>query len=706
MSSRNFVGSSYRAEFVAALPIRNIGFGIFVPKLIGVTTVTQNFYVFCKIPGRIIVMRIPNEVVQQIQQTADVLDVVGDYVSLKKRGSNWIACCPFHNEKTPSFAVSPAKGIYKCFGCGKSGDPIKFVMDIEGVSYGEALRHLAKKYNIEIPEVEYTPEETLRQNEIDSLYIVLNFAKDFFKQQLQTADGQSIAVSYFKERGLRDGTIDAFDLGYSPSAWDAFTKEALAKQYNLDLLQKAGLTIVNDKGRQYDRFRDRVTFPIHNLSGRVIAFGARIMTSDKNQPKYINSPETEVYHKSRILYGIFQAKNAIRQADTCYLAEGYMDVISLYQAGVQNVVASSGTSLTKEQVQLISRFTKNITMLYDGDAAGIKAALRGTDLVLEEGMNVKIVVFPDNDDPDSYVRKVGAVAFGEFIRNNSQDFITFKARLYLDEVKNDPYRKSAVIKEMVESIVRIPDPIQRSVFYKQTASLLDVDEQTLISEGNIQLRKKQKDLDKPADVPAAPLANELPEGVTLLPEESMAMASENTLTDQHRTAMSYREEGVIRLMLNYADRTLEGTSDTVCDFVMRELEDIVFGTPVYQQILAHFRTEWHNGHICGSATFLRHHSPDVQEVAITLLTEKYSISDNWFNKYDIRVAHESENLLEETYNQVLRLKQEVVREKLAENYKAILATKDFDEQMKLLRIQKQYKDIEKQIANILGNVVR
>ncbi len=672
-------------------------------------------------------MRIPNEIVQQIQQAADVLDVVGDYVSLKKRGSNWIACCPFHNEKTPSFAVSPAKGIYKCFGCGKSGDSVKFVMDVEGVSYGEALRHLANKYNIEIPEVEYTPEETLRQNEIDSLYIVLNFAKDFFKTQLQTPDGQAIGLSYFKERELRDGTIDSFDLGYSPAAWDAFTKEALSKQYNLDLLQKAGLTIVNDKGRQYDRFRERVIFPIHNLSGRVIAFGARILSNDKNQPKYLNSPETEVYHKSRILYGMYQAKNAIRQADNCFLAEGYMDVISLHQAGVQNVVSSSGTSLTKEQIQLISRFTKNITMLYDGDAAGIKAAIRGTDLVLEEGMNVKIVMFPNNDDPDSYVRKVGSVAFQEFIKTHSQDFITFKAKLFSDEIKNDPYRKSEVIKDMVASNIKIPDPIQRSVFRRQIANLLDVDEQTLISEENFLIKKQRADDHKRTDKqqasksePKSSLSQELPPGVDLPPMDygyddydpngydhfEAEKPPIPTTTDPGRSAMSYREEGVVRLMLNYAHHVLEGTDDTVCDFVLRELEDIVFQTPVFQAIIEIFRSHWANGQILKSDDFLRHSDAQIQDISITLLTEKYSISENWFNKFEIRVAHESENLLEETYNQVLRLKHEVVREKLAENYKALLAAKSIDEQMQLLRVQKQYKEIERQIANILGNVVR
>ncbi len=666
-------------------------------------------------------MRIPNEIVQQIQQSADVLEIVGDYVSLKKRGSNYIACCPFHNEKTPSFAVSPAKGIYKCFGCGKSGDAIRFVMDIENVSYGEALRQLAQKYNIDIPEVEYTPEETLRQNAIDSLYIVLNFAKDFYTQQLQTPDGQAIGLSYFRERGLRDATLTAFDLGYSPSGWETFTQEALQKQYNLELLQKAGLTIVNEKGRQYDRFRDRVIFPIHNLSGRVIAFGARILTSDKNQPKYLNSPESDVYHKSKILYGIYQAKNAIRQTDNCFLVEGYMDVVSLYQAGVHNVVASSGTSLTREQIQLIRRFTQNITMLYDGDVAGVKAAIRGTDLVLEEGMKVKIVVFPDNDDPDSYVRKVGTVAFQEFVKANSQDFITFKAKLFRQEIQNDPYRKSEVVKEMVESIIRIPDPIQRSVFYKQTATLLDIDEQTLISEGNLLLRKQRKDPEtlkptsdkQPSDrqapdrqPPASYFEDNLPEGVTTYADPETGSFQPEEPFVEVRSPMSYREEGVVRLLLNYADHILEGTDDSVCDFVLRELEDIVFQTPVFELFIQIFRQSWQQGIVPKGTDFLRHENTEIQRLAIDMLTERHTISENWLNKYEIRTTHESENLLEETYNQVLRLKQEVVRDKLAENQKALSTAQSYDEQIQYLRVIKQYKEIERQIATILGNVVR
>ncbi len=356
-------------------------------------------------------MRINNETADRIKQTADIVEVIGDFVSLKKRGANYIACCPFHNEKTPSFNVNPVRQIYKCFGCGAAGDSVKFVMDIEGVSYGEALRHLAQKYHIEVEEEEQTPEEVLRQNERDSLYIVLNFAqKHYQKLLLEHEEGQAIGLSYFRNRGFNDPTIKAFGLGYSLNEWDGLTKEAAQRGYNPELLQKAGLTLHKEgtNDRYYDRFRGRVMFPIHNVSGKVIAFGARILINDKNQPKYINSPETDVYHKSKILYGIYQAKNAIRQEDVCYLVEGYTDVISLHQAGIQNVAASSGTSLTEEQIKLIARFTQNITILYDGDAAGIKAALRGLDMVLEEGLNVSLVTLPDGEDPDSYVYKVGA----------------------------------------------------------------------------------------------------------------------------------------------------------------------------------------------------------------------------------------------------------------------------------------------------------
>ncbi len=632
-------------------------------------------------------MRIPPDVIQQIQLHADIVEVVGDYVTLKKQGSaaNLWACCPFHNEKTPSFSVAPAKGIYKCFGCGKAGDSIKFVMEVEGVSYPEALRHLAKKYNIEIPEAAPDPEEIQRQSQIDSLYIVLNFAKEFYQQNLlDTEEGRSIGVSYFKERGFRENTIKTFDLGYSLASWDALTKAALAKGYQPDLLEKAGLLIRKEGGRQYDRFRERVIFPIHNLSGRVIAFGARILKADKTQPKYLNSPETEVYHKSRVLYGIYQAKNAIRQEDNCYLVEGYTDVISLHQAGIANVVASSGTSLTTEQIRLIARFTKNITVLYDGDPAGIKAALRGVDMVLEEGLAVKVVVFPDSEDPDSYVQKVGPVAFREYIVKTGTDFITFKTKLALTEAANDPFKRAGVIKEIVQSIAKIPDSIQRAVFYKQTANLLEVDEGTLLAEGNKLLLKdraagekaaekagekkgygrdrapappKPKDLSRdnypppPPDHYSPPPADDyylpppddfftpppdygalpdmLPDDVSLPPPDYADPSAPPAETEPRKSSVVYQEEESIRLLLTYAEHVLEGTSDTLSEYILREVEELEFTTPLYSRIITIFREELQRGHVIGGDFFLRHEDPEIQQAAIHLVTDRYRISQEW-----------------------------------------------------------------------------
>ncbi len=671
-------------------------------------------------------VRIPPDIIQQIQLQADIVEVVGDYVSLKKQGQNMWACCPFHNEKTPSFSVAPAKGIFKCFGCGKAGDTVKFVMEVEGVSYPEALRHLARKYNIEIPEAAPDPEEIQRQSGIDSLYIVLNFAKEFYQKNLLESDeGKSIGLSYFRERGFRENTLKTFDLGYSLSSWDAFSKEALERGYQPEILEKAGLLIRKEGGRQYDRFRERVIFPIHNLSGRVIAFGARILRADKTQPKYLNSPETEVYHKSKVLYGIYQAKNPIRQEDMCYLVEGYTDVISLHQAGIANVVASSGTSLTTDQIRLIARFTKNITVLYDGDPAGIKAALRGVDMVLEEGLSVKVVVFPDSEDPDSYVQKVGAVAFRAYVRSTGTDFITFKTRLALAEAANDPFKRAGVIREIVQSIAKIPDSIQRAVFYKQTAGLLEVDEGTLLVEGNKILQKERTDRDKKRPYnsapPAAPprtdyppmppedgypnLPDILPDDIDLPPPDLSDQPPPEADTAR-KSSMVYQEEESIRLLLTYSDHLLEGTSDTVCEYILREIEELEFSTPLYNRIIAMFRQELQQGRVIGGDFFLRHEDAEIQRVAIDLVSNRYRISEQWSEKFEIYIPQEKENLLDVAYSNVLRLKQRVVQEKIRHNMQALSSAGNAEDQDFLLQGIMQLKSIEKQIANILGNVIR
>ena len=698
-------------------------------------------------------MRIDPATIERIRQTADVADVIGDYVSLKKKGANLWACCPFHGEKSPSFSVSPAKGIYKCFGCGKAGDSIRFIMDIEGLGYGEALRHLAKKYGIEIQETVMTDEQLLAQNERESLLIVLNYAKNYYQSNLFKHDeGQSVGYPYFKERGFSDKTINTFELGYSLESWDAFTKEALKNGYSLEVLEKAGLTIIKESDqlavgnrqstesvKSFDRFRNRVTFPIHNVSGKVIAFGARILKSDKSQAKYLNSPETEVYHKSNVLYGIFQAKNTIRTKDVCYLVEGYTDVISLHQAGIENVVASSGTSLTIEQIRLIGRFTQNITVLYDGDTAGIKASLRGMDMILEEGLNVKLVVFPEGEDPDSYVQKIGSDDFVKHIQESAKDFITFKAELSLKEAAGDPFKKAELIKDMVGSISKIPDSIKRSIFFQKTASLMQIDEQLLISESNkITIeRGRQKDKDRERDNNRQRLQNDLPKGVTLskpapniniseMPSFSEDEDFSGFLGDfkpnQHNneplidspeapriilSGMGLQELECIRLLINHGTKEVDpgvAPGVTVTHYILAEIEGMNFATPIYQEILSIFREQFLKGNILNAQHFIGHQVENIQQEAINLSSERYSISDQWV-KHEIIVPTEIDKLADLAFQNILRLKKAYNEQQMKDIMKQIAQTSDMTEQTRLLEMFMQAKNIEKDIAKELGTVV-
>ncbi len=698
-------------------------------------------------------MRIDPATIERIRQTADVADVIGDYVSLKKKGANLWACCPFHGEKSPSFSVSPAKGIYKCFGCGKAGDSIRFIMDIEGLGYGEALRHLAKKYGIEIQETVMTDEQLLAQNERESLLIVLNYAKNYYQNNLFKHDeGQSVGYPYFKERGFSDKTINTFELGYSLESWDAFTKEALKNGYSLEVLEKAGLTIIKESEqlavgnrqstesvKSFDRFRNRVTFPIHNVSGKVIAFGARILKSDKSQAKYLNSPETEVYHKSNVLYGIFQAKNTIRTKDVCYLVEGYTDVISLHQAGIENVVASSGTSLTIEQIRLIGRFTQNITVLYDGDTAGIKASLRGMDMILEEGLNVKLVVFPEGEDPDSYVQKIGSDDFVKHIQESAKDFITFKAELSLKEAAGDPFKKSELIKDMVGSISKIPDSIKRSIFFQKTASLMQIDEQLLISESNkITIeRGRQKDKDRERDNNRQRLQNDLPKGVTLskpapninigeMPSFSEDEDFSGFLGDfnpnQQNTeplidspeapriilsGTGLQELECIRLLVNHGTKEVDpgvAPGVTVTHYILAEIDGMNFATPIYQEILSIFREQFLQGNILNAQHFIGHQIESIQQEAINLSSERYSISDQWV-KHEIIVPTEIDKLADLAFQNILRLKKAYNEQQMKEIMRKMSQTSDMTEQTRLLEMFMQAKNIEKDIAKELGTVV-
>jgi len=424
---------------------------------------------------------IKKETIDAIFEAARVEEVIGDFVQLKKAGSNYKGLSPFVNEKSPSFMVSPAKQIWKDFSSGKGGNAISFIMEHEHFSYPEALRYLANKYQIEIEETEQTDLEKQALNERESLFVVSEFAKKYFHDVLlKTDEGLAIGHSYFKERGFTEETIKKFQLGYSPDQWDTFTNEALAKGYKLEFLEKTGLTIVKDD-KKFDRFKGRVMFPIESMSGRVLGFGGRILTNDKKAAKYLNSPESDIYHKSKVLYGIFHAKQEIASKDNCYLVEGYTDVIQMYQAGIKNVVASSGTALTPDQIRLINRLTKNITVLFDGDAAGMRASLRGIDLILEAGMNVRVCTFPDGDDPDSFARKTPIDELQNYLKQNATDFIRFKANLLMKEAGNDPIKKADVIRDIVVSISKVPDYIQREVYVQECASIMDISEDVLFS---------------------------------------------------------------------------------------------------------------------------------------------------------------------------------------------------------------------------------
>lgn len=688
-------------------------------------------------------MRISNEIADRIKQATDIVEVVGDFVSLKKRGSNYTACCPFHNEKSPSFNVNPVRQIYKCFGCGAAGDSIKFVMDIEGVSYGEALRHLAQKYNIEVEEEQQTPEEVLRQNERDSLYIVLNFAQKYYQNLLMEHDeGQAIGLSYFRNRGFNDPTIKAFGLGYSLTDWDGLTKEAAKKGYNPELLEKAGLTLhkegeANRHTRYYDRFRGRVIFPIHNVSGKVIAFGARILTADKNQPKYVNSPETDVYHKSKILYGIYQAKNAIRQEDVCYLVEGYTDVISLHQAGIQNVAASSGTSLTEDQIKLIARFTQNITILYDGDAAGIKAALRGLDMVLEEGLNVSLVTLPDGEDPDSYVYKVGAEGFKAHVKQATKDFITFKTEMLLKEAGDNPFKRAEAINDIVTSITKIPDPIKRQIFFKRTADLMKMDEQTLISEGNKYLRQQrekpadrtpQKSQERTQQKPQERPKERLQEPESYFPdnfiEEEFGILVEDTIPENQPSAfvaakneppvdlfkarLYFQEQAFVKLLILHGQTELEA-GISLCRYLLHEIGEISFENQLFDLILNIFRQRSSIGEVPAVDYFLNHIDPDIQRLTIDLCTNRHHLSENW-SKHEIIVPTDEDLLHELAFKKILRLKMAYSADKIKDllNQMGQIKGSSDEEFAQIVEIQRQYKfykNINDLAAKELGTVV-
>lgn len=641
------------------------------------------------------------ETIDEVKNRLDIVDVISDFITLKKSGQNYKGLSPFTNEKTPSFFVVPGKGIFKDFSSGKGGDSFTFLMEHEGMSYVEAIRFLAKKYGVEIKETEATEHESAQQSERESLYILMNYAQEYYHNNLlHHEEGQSIGLSYFRERGFNDKTIEKFELGYALSGWENFSKEALSKGYSQDLLEKTGLVVKKEDGpdsyRVYDRFRGRVIFPVHNISGKVIAFGARILGKEKNQPKYINSPETEIYHKSNVLYGLYQAKNAIRQNDNCYLVEGYTDVISLHQAGVDNVVSSSGTALTEEQIKLIRRFSENVTVLFDGDAAGIEAALRGIDLILKGGLNVRVVLFPDGEDPDSYSRKLGTTDFQKFLKENRKDFISFKADLFAAEAGGDPIRKAESIREIVTSIAIIPDPVKRSVYIQETSNLLKIGEAVLLTELNKILINERKKSDKNR----FRKAEDAPQSI-----EPVADITEPSKTDAS-SMIQYQERETIRLLLNYADEALE--DQKLSDFLFHELEDVVFVNPIFSEIFEGLKEGWEKNESRTSHYFIHEGSEEIKKVVTDLIAQRYDLSAHWGDKYHIHIPGEGELLNEMAYTNVLRLKLRIIQKMLEENKQKIKEAEvsgNESEVDNFLDTQIELDEAKKKLSELLGIVI-
>jgi len=567
---------------------------------------------------------IDHATIERILDAAEISDVISDFVMLRKRGVNMLGMCPFHNEKTPSFTVSPAKGIFKCFGCGKAGNSVNFIMEHESLTYPEALKWLAKKYHIDVVEHEDSEEQKQLNDERESLMIVSGFAQKYFTRYLwEENEGRTIGLSYFRERSFRDDIMKKFEVGFAPDGKTPFTDAARKEGYKIEFLEKTGLTIKRDDWVR-DRFAGRVMFPIHNLAGRVIAFGGRILKENKETAKYLNSPESEIYHKSKVVYGIFQAKREISKTDKCYLVEGYTDVISMHQAGIENVVASSGTALTVDQIRLIKRFTPNITIIYDGDAAGIKASLRGIDLVLEEGMNVKVLLLPDGEDPDSYAKKMGASGFANYIRDNETDFIQFKTRLLLKDTEKDPVAKAKLISDVIRSVAVIPDTIIRSVYIKECSKLLDVNEEVLYAEVQKQKRKQSDDL--------------LAVGV----REQTRKAARQTETPKEIKPNQFLEEELVylRFLLKFCNFPLfeiegENQGETVLmsvgEFMISELEkdDLISENQLFRTIFQEVSENLDNSSFDPWKHFVFHPNGEISKLATDLLSEKHNESKIW-----------------------------------------------------------------------------
>jgi DNA primase len=646
--------------------------------------------------------------IDTVFESARVEEVIGDFVQLKRAGSNFKGLSPFSDERSPSFMVSPAKGIWKDFSSGKGGNSVAFLMEHEHFTYPEAIRYLARKYNIEIEETEQTNEEKANTDIRESMYLVSEFAKDYFHRTLlKTEEGKAIGLSYFKERGFTNETIEKFSLGYSPDIWDAFTKEALGKGYKLEFLESTGLTIGRED-RPFDRFKSRVMFPIQSMSGRVLGFGGRILTNDKKAAKYLNSPESEIYHKSKVLYGIFQAKQSIAKLNNCFLVEGYTDVIQFNQAGIENVVASSGTALTPDQIRLINRLTKNITVLFDGDAAGLRASIRGIDLILEEGMNVKVCTFPDGEDPDSFAKKTSHDDLLDYLENNAKDFIQFKASLLMNEAKNDPIKKADLIRDMVISISKIPDRIQREIYIQECSRIMDISEQVLVStlaqlvqKDTAEVGKKQKQEYKALEV----VKNENP-------------------ADTEKVDILYRlERKIIEMLLLYGDKTeefedvlLKSNGEGEIEHVIEKKEYKVFhriylslqedevelANPLFRDIFNDLINYFLQNDGFSLEQYLMHLQPEfAQEVTDILMEDERVILHNWEGQ-NIFPKYKKDTIGQNVSETILTLRWYLVGKIIEEIKSSITSESDNTEPMTMIR---DYLGLTSAFSKKLGRVM-
>jgi DNA primase len=644
---------------------------------------------------------ISQQTIQQILSRIDVVEIVGEFVKLKKRGANYLGLCPFHNEKSPSFTVSPAKEIYKCFGCGRSGNSISFLMEHEKYSYVEALRWLAAKYNVDVEETESSPEQKLQQQAAESLFIINSFAVKYFQTNLfETEEGTNIALSYLEERGFTEAVIRKFQLGYCLDTRDHFVKTALASQYSLEYLQKSGLAAIRNE-QPADNYRGRIIFPVHNQTGKVMGFGARIIKNNDKAPKYINTPENEIYVKSRILYGLYFARHAIDKADECLLVEGYTDVIALHQAGIENVVASGGTSLTQDQLRLIKKYTNNLTIIYDGDAAGIKAALRGLDMALEERLNVQLVLIPDKEDPDSYVRKVGTDAFHAFVAANKKDFILFQLEVMMKEAAGDTNKKSAVVNQVAETISKInkaEDFTKQQEYIRQCAELLKIDEAGLHTLVNKFIREK---ITKQENRQSAEEAK--------LQQEQAAQEAEHTGMDDEMFALLHRDElqerAMVRALVEFGLKEWDETR-RVADYIFQEsVEEDMIDNKQLVRVMQTYKT-WYDGGLEPTPRhFLYHEDNDLSALVVALMEFPYEVSAKWREEFEMPVPSREDTYREEVFATVNYLKLRKIKRMIDENQKDLEHAQGSEEQFTLLQTHLHLKQMEMELTKQLGTVI-